>query len=153
MGYLMAHVSKLLSFQVIHCTVCSCTHLILALNKTYPSIHLTHNSAKYPRLIFEPMIASKIWISASTFLWQWPFLGDDREAASGSNVLNSQWPLTCLTFPTVQLPLTIADWSGFRAFKAAPQLTGKKIQILRNPNFEIWTRFLHIKSAQPHLQH
>lgn len=125
MGYLMAHVSKPLSCQVIHCSVCSCTHLILALNKTYPSIHYTHNSSKYPPFIFEPMIASKMWISASPVLWQWPFRGDDSEAASGSNVLNSQWPLTCLTFPTGQLPLTIADWSGFRALKMAPQLAGK----------------------------
>lgn len=122
----MAHVSKLLSFQVIHCTVCSCTHLILALNKTYPSIHLTHNSPKYPPLIFEPMIASKIWISASTSVWQRPFLGDDRAAASGSKVLNSQWPLTRLTFPTVQLPLPLADWSGFRDLTITPQLTGGK---------------------------
>lgn len=144
MGYLMAHVSKLLSFQVIHCSVCSCTHLILPLNKTCPPIHLTHHSAKQAPLIFEPMIASKIWISASTFLWQWPFPGDDREAASGSDKLNSQWPLTCLTFPTVS---TSTGWSGFRLFrsKVAPHLTGKT-QIM-NPNPEIGRRLLHIKSS------
>lgn len=121
----MAHVSKLLSFQVIHCTVCSCTHLILPLNKTYPPIHLTHNSSKHPPLIFEPMTPSKIWISAPALAGHWPFLGGDGEAAPGSRVLNSHWPLTRLTFPTVQLPPMIADWSGFRAFKTAPQQKAK----------------------------
>lgn len=39
MGYLVAHVSKLLSFQVTHCAVCSRTHLIFTQNKLYKTFN------------------------------------------------------------------------------------------------------------------
>lgn len=110
MGYLEAHVSKLLSFQVIHCVMCGCTHLTLPQKPLQDvqviSEHL-NNYVWVPGLclLIKPWRVTTC-LGSSHCSAQ---LRDSRELSvlldlsglsSGSSSTDQYW-LTCLQGPTV----------------------------------------------------